>query len=292
MLRSMTAYSRFTKEMTQGRWTIEIHSVNRKMLDLNIYLPREFLYLELDLRKWIAEYVQRGQITVRLHSNDGTLEKGVRHTLSLLKTLKAEWEGAARQLGYDPNKEISLQFLMHQMKEISHVEVEEQDLKEDLKDLLRKALEQFIVMKEKEGLLLAEEIDKRISLIQEALEKIITRSSNVTDHYLQKLKSRLQEALGSSEELQERLFREAALLAEKLDIAEECSRLGIHLQQLKALLESKEKSVGKTMDFLVQEINREINTMGSKSADSDITHLVVSMKSELEKIREQLQNVE
>jgi uncharacterized protein (TIGR00255 family) len=289
MIRSMTAYSRASKDSSFGRWVVEIHSVNRKFLDINLSLPKELLFLDIEIRKWVAEVLQRGQITVRVFLQQ---EGGGAASLSTLKKLKESWEKTAKDLGFDA-KEITLSFLLEQMPSFSSDATKDQEiLRSSLKEVILQALKELLQMKEKEAVPLVQDMLKRVSIIEECKEKVVKDSAGVVDHYRKKLQDRLSEVLGPTVEGEERILREVVLFAEKIDLTEEITRLNSHIEQFRSVLSSKEKSVGRTLDFLVQEMNREINTLSAKCVGVELSLLMVTMKSELEKIREQLQNIE
>jgi len=289
----MTAYGRASRSTPQGQWVLEIHSVNRKMLDINTNIPKEFLSYDIEIRKWIAEQIQRGLITVRLTFHKE--EAFVTPLVDQFKQFKHDWEKLAAELGYDPKQAVTLSFLSEQwqLSEASPWMQKFPDLKELIHVLVEETLKELLSMKIKEGEILLQDIKERLHFIEQDLKKISGRSAQATEHYREKLKSRLQEISQNQTECDERILREVAIFAEKIDITEELIRLDSHLSQFNIFLEAKEeKSIGRTLDFLTQEMNREVNTLASKSADSEISHLTVKIKSEIEKIREQIQNIE
>ena len=286
----MTAYGRSKSQKKGLDAVVEIHSVNRKGLDIQSNLPREFLRFETDLRSWISHEIQRGQLVVRLNLNS----EAALPSTALLKRVKKQWEQISKELGFDPKQTVTLSFLMQQLALLPNAEKtgEESKVAHALKALVEEALEALVEMKEREGKALAADIAKRLKEIQACIVQIRSRSKGSTERYLKKLKEKIQSALEASEELEERLLREAVLFAERIDTTEELTRLDSHLEQFFVYMKSKEKSVGRALDFLSQEMNREINTLSTKSLDSEISHIAVKMKSELEKIREQVQNIE
>ena len=169
---------------------------------------------------------------------------------------------------------------------------DEESYRKVLKELVEAALQHTMSMKEKEGRVLQEDILKRLAFLEAAIEEIADKSPQATQKYYGKLKQRLSDLFSTTPENEERLLREVAIYAEKVDISEEILRFKSHLEQFFHYLRLPQETPGKTLDFLIQELNREINTIGAKSSDVVIAHLVVNIKSELEKIREQIQNVE
>ena len=291
----MTAYSRASVSTPHGRFVVEIHSVNRKMLDMSLYLPKDFLRFDIDVRKWLSHSLERGQVTLRLNvQSEGPAGKLSSSYSKQLQMLKEGWEKLARELGYDPSKMIDLPFLVAQMQTapLSETKEEEEGIRSALKEAVDSALKDFMHMKETEGKTLSLDIQKRLKIIEENITAIELKKETPLVHYRTKLLERLKEIGHLHGEAEERVAREVALLAEKLDVTEELVRLRAHIEQFRKHLFSQEKAVGRTLDFLTQEIQREINTLGSKSSDSEISLYVVKIKGELDKIREQVQNIE
>ncbi len=277
-MRSMTGFG-------QGRSshiTAEIHSVNRKNLEISLYLPNELLFLDIDIRRFLSEQIQRGQITVRINAD--LLEH--KETLAHLKTLQKKWNQISDHLKL--KDQITLPFLLEKMED-EPLQASSQ-LKKDLFLVLEQALKAFLAMRAKEGAHLAKILKGYVEDIASLLKKIETKAPQIKDRYRKTLQSRLSELSLQIEE--ERLFKEVMLYAERSDISEEITRLHSHLAQMKKLLSSKGESVGRALDFLTQEMGRESNTLLAKAGDSDISNLGLQIKSLIEKIREQVQNIE
>ena len=290
MTRSMTAYGRATSAGLEGiSWAVEIHSVNRRGLDLHLHMPKDLLFLDLDLRKMIGEQVTRGQVTLKVSFKK---EKTQEASIKRLKKLKTYLEKSAKELGY-PKEVVDLPLLLEQIERVplSEFGLSEKKIETELKKTLQQALNQFIKMKELEGKAIVSDVKERLKSISTLLKEIEKKASDAVENFRQKLVDRLEEFLEGALE-DERILKEVAFYAEKIDITEEIIRLRSHLKQANDLLASKEKSVGRTLDFLNQEMLREINTIASKSGDLTVTKNAVSAKSELEKIREQVQNIE
>ena len=278
MLRSMSGFGRFTC----GRLTVEIQSVNRKYLEIFVSLPKEFSRFEIDVRKWVSDATPRGQVSVRVFLTPDQGIQGLLPTPAHLKALKKGWEKVARGAGVDP-KEVTLAFLMPYL-------AMEQELAGDedgssLRRCVEGALQGLIAMKTTEGKALGQDLAKRLKELEKQLGMIDTYAPHAVLKMKQRLLEKLYDAAGD-----ERLLKEVALFAERVDISEEITRLRSHMAQFKDFL--KGTGVGRKMDFLIQEMGREVNTIGSKSMEAKISHLVVEMKSELEKMREQVQNLE
>jgi uncharacterized protein (TIGR00255 family) len=294
MIKSMTAYSRVSAHAPFGHFVIEIHSVNRKMLDMSIYLPKNFLCFDIEVRKWLSNVLERGQVTLRLTMQDEG-GKFFSNSLVQLKSLKEGWEKLCRELSYDPKVMIDLSFLVNQLRDLPVVESKEEEeaTKAVLKEAVQSALAQLTQMKETEGKALVLDIQKRLKIIEENISAIELKKEIPLVHFQKKLLERLKD-IGQLHhvETEDRIAREVALLAEKMDITEELVRMRAHIDQFRNPLFSSEKAVGRTLDFLTQEMHREVNTLGVKSSASDISLCVLKIKTELDKIREQVQNIE
>src|SRR5579871_6253013 len=190
MIKSMTAYSRASVSSPLGRFVIEIHSVNRRMLDMSLYLPKDFLRFDIEIRKWLSQYLERGQITLRM-----TLQaEGVGNRLFLnysmqLKALKEGWDKIAKDLGFDPEKMVDLPFLVSQLQSIpsSESKEEEESLKDSLKEAVDTALQELMQMKEAEGKVLALDIQKRLKIIEENISAVELKKEFPLAHYRKKL---------------------------------------------------------------------------------------------------------
>jgi uncharacterized protein (TIGR00255 family) len=291
-MKSMTGYGKVSFADGDIFYLLEIHAVNRKNLDISIFLPREMFALDIEIRKWIGGYVKRGQVTLKL-SRDAR-EEGLEYyipQLSTLQTFKTAWDELSERLGLGKGQ-VSLEFLIDQLDKIPRSQKKELELfTVKLEKAFKEAAEAFIKMKQEEGHLLSQEIVKHITLIKEALVVIQEQAKSVPEEYRRKLENRLQQLELFDEEAKERIAREAVLYADKSDITEEIERLLSHIKSFeeKMLLE---EAVGKVLDFLIQEMHREANTIASKSQNLQITTPALLIKSEIEKIREQIQNIE
>lgn len=287
MLTSMTGFGRSILDAPYGRLVIELQSVNRKYLEVFVSLPKELSRFEPEVRKWVAETISRGQVSVRIFLIPNV---GAVHNLlpdpSLLKELKKGWEKIAREVGTDP-AEISLSFLTQYLP--ARQEVKEED-SAPLKKGMDEALEGLLKMKKSEGKALAQDLSLRLKLLEKGIAHVEEFSPDATRKMREKLIEKMNEVLKMGPDVEERLLREVALFAERVDVTEEITRFKSHIEQFREML--KGGAVGRKMDFLIQEMGREVNTIGSKSMESKISHLVVEMKSELEKMREQIQNIE
>lgn len=295
MLRSMTACGRATLAVPLGHFTVELYSVNRRHLEINNCFPQEFLCFDADLKRWIASAISRGFVTAKLVAQfDKETPITLRPNLALARQLKKAWEEIAFELDLPPEKGFKLEMLSSVEQMILFED--NPDLLEDfrvvLQEVVKAALDQLVTMKEIEGIALSQDILNRLENIKNAVIEITHLAPGAPQRYREELKKRLEEILPGRIENEERILRELCIYAEKLDVSEELTRLKSHVDQFTNLVMAPSVSVGKTLEFLVQEINREINTVGSKASELKISQLVIVVKSELERIREQIQNIE
>ncbi len=292
MIKSMTAYSRRSKTTPNGRYVLELHSVNRKVIDFAIYLPKDLLRFDIDLRKWLTQELERGQITVRLLLQQDNVNTDNNY-ISELKKSKEKWENISSSLGYNPDKTIDFSFVIsHFSPPIYFNETEEEKMKALLFELTQESLEQLLKMKHEEGKAIEIDLQNRLKSIEEHLRKIHQKKELPIARYRKRILEALEAYHANSVDLMEKAGREVAIFAEKMDITEELVRLDTHIAHFRKYLVSSERAVGKVLEFLIQEMQREINTLGSKASDSEIIPLVIYIKSELEKMKEQVQNIE
>lgn len=291
MIKSMTGYGR-AEEVFQGRHiVVEAKSVNHRFLEISLRLPSAFLSLELEYKKKIGEKFKRGRIEVfiRLEEGGDTSEAGlnldVAHNyFNVLTRLKKEF-------GF--KEAINLKMLTG-FRDIFSAPTESQlnpDFLSQVETSLQGALKMLMKMRQEEGFAICRDMEGRLESIKDILKAINLRAPQVVLEYQKRLTERIRDLTKGCELDDIRLAQEVALMAEKSDITEEIVRLQSHINQFAVLLQSDEAE-GKKIDFLLQEMNREINTIGSKSNDAEITRQVIETKSELGKLREQAQNIE
>ena len=293
MLRSMTAYGRASTQLPLGRFVVEVQSVNRKFLEVNALLPKELARFESEVKQWIGGVVARGQVSCKVSAFfESSTPMVVSPNIPLAREIKAAWDKIAKAVGVAQKFELSFLADVEGMFIYGEEMPDEELYRQALKGVVEKALESFLAMKAREGQHLLDDIAQRMYKLVQMIGQIALYAPDATKRYQQKLKERIEALVPGSVDNDERLLREIGIYAEKVDIAEEITRFSSHLSQLDGLLNSAEVSVGKTLEFVLQELNREINTIGSKSGDMRISCQVVEIKGELEKIREQIQNVE
>ncbi len=291
MIKSMTGFGRGKYENDGRTYTVEIKSVNHKYADINIRIPRFLNSVEDDIRKKINNAISRGKIDVFINfenfSNKGT-------TIKINKELAKEYLTQLKNLADETNVDFNVNVIdISKLPEILKLEDEEDEelISSELMLAVDEAIQNFVKMRETEGTKLVEDIEKRIYLIQEKVEEITSFSTNLVEEYIEKLKERVNELLKPGTVDENRLMQEIVIFSDKSSIEEELTRLKSHISQFLNLIKQS-SPIGKKMDFLVQEINREVNTIGSKANCLEITNRVIEIKTEVENIREQIQNIE
>jgi len=292
MIKSMTGYGKYEASSESGRIIVEIRSVNHRYSEISVKLPRTLLALENNVRKTVAERIKRGKIEVYVQQ-DGVAAAGGLPTVNI-PLAKAYYEAFSRMkeaLGlYDP---VPLSLIAAQKDLL--VTQENGVTGEDLHDLLiaavRGAVDHLDAMRSREGGALLEDLQERRNLLSGLVERIKGRTPLAVAENLARYKTRVMQLAGDSGVDEGRVAQEIALMAERWDINEELVRFNSHLKQFDETLEIIEP-IGRKLDFLIQELNREVNTIGSKANDAEITSFIVELKAELEKIREQVQNIE
>ena len=294
MIKSMTGFGR--GEYTDGKRSIiaEIKSVNHRYSDITIKMPRRYTFAEDKIKNAVKDKIRRGKVDVSIIVENIT-ENDVNIKLNSMLA-KQYYDNLTELRGeFDLSGDISLQFLASLpdvMKAIPDVEDEEEITKAIL-EAVSEAASNLEKMRAVEGEKLAEDLIAKGEYIKNILDKIAERAPQVVTDYTAKMKERIQELVGSSVQVPEdRILVETAVFADKCAIDEEITRLNSHLVQLKNIIEKSSQPDGKKLDFLVQEMNREANTIGSKANDITITNYMLEIKSEIEKIREQVQNIE
>lgn len=291
-MRSMTGFGRAFVERDGIRVVAEIRSLNQRFFELKASLPRGWGEHEAQVRKMVQTVVSRGRVEVFMRY---VTTKPPPARLQVNERLARSYITELRRLGKQLklNGKLSVETIMHR-PEIFHVVEEEGEQAHGVHlgfEALDKALKKLDAERTREGLSLKRDFSRRIKKIFEATPKIAQLSEQTREDVLQDFQNRIKELLAEVPVNEKRLYEEASSIAQRGDISEELTRLGIHLNALKDLL-SREEPVGKSIEFLLQEINREVNTMGSKSQNAALSQLTVAVKAEAEKMREQVQNVE
>lgn len=292
MLRSMTGYGRGKYENDSREYAVEIKSVNNRYSDISIKMPRSISFLEDNIKKIISNSITRGKVEVFItFTNNSDKGRNIEINRELAKRYIDEMKELANKENINANIEV---IDVMKMPDVLNIKIDEDDeniITEELTKCTEEAIENFIHMRETEGEKIREDLNKRIETISEKIEKINSISTGLVKEYILKLERRINELLKSEVVDETRLAQEIVIYSDKCSVEEEITRMRSHISQFTNLL-NKENSNGKRIDFLIQEMNRETNTIGSKANNLEITNYVVDIKTELENIREQIQNIE
>ena len=289
---SMTGFGTGKAEGNNREITIELKTVNNRYLDINLRMPRALSVLEESLRKRIQQKIARGRVEVYIsYQNNSQEQVSVSVNEPVAEAYYKALTALAGKFQLDMKPDLGVLADIDDIFIVEKPEEDEELLKELLFSALDEALNAVIKMRKQEGSFLAEDLKQRSLRIENMVKQIEQRSSVVVEEYRQKLEQRLKEMLNNTELDEARFQAEVVYFADRSNITEEIVRIRSHLDQLCQTLESG-GSIGRKLDFIVQELNRETNTIGSKSSDVIIANYVVEIKSELEKIREQVQNIE
>ena len=293
MIHSMTAFARAEAVRPSHTIRVEIRSVNSRYLDTVVHLPRNFFELESKVQAMVAEKVRRGRVEIRIQIESG---KNRSPTFVVNEEAATGYYQALMDLKQrlDLKGEITLDHLAVMSDLIQPVEPADniEDCQNDMEVCLTRGLSDLVAMRQIEGERLAVDINARLGFIEDCLAQIKTVSEGLLLEYQERLKERIRALTGEEVVIDpDRLAREAAFLADKSDISEEIVRADSHLAHFRELM-AAETATGRKLNFLLQELHREFNTMGAKTGKADVGHVIVDVKSEIEKIREQIQNVE
>lgn len=292
MIKSMTGYGRVETSGQDRNIVVEVKSVNHRFLEISLRMPQTLFPLELDFKKKIGEKLKRGRVEVfiRLEARSTNPAEAIinleiaRNYFAALQSLKDEF-GLTEEIGLK-----TLAGFRDIFSQPAETEISPEVLKQ-IADALDEALNMLVQMRQEEGAAIYRDMEQRLNFIGNILETVNSRSPQVVAEYQKRLTERIKELTNGCVIDDARLVQEAAIFAEKSDITEEIVRMRSHISQFITLLQSLEAE-GKKIDFLLQEMNREINTIGSKSNDAEIARLVIEAKSELSRLREQAQNIE
>lgn len=293
MIRSMTAFARSSYEGKDFTFDIFVRTYNHRYLDINLKLPIELVHVEGDLRSLISRHLSRGRVEITIKAS--FLKEGIYQVFinkGLVGKLIAEMQAikAQHELGSD----VSLEALLR-IPGIVEVQTDPQKINQEIlnemKEIMQTTLKSLVEMRAQEGLLLAKDIGERLDSLAAMVSRVQESAKNYPKEIRAAMEKSIQEILDSQEINEARLLEEVAYYSERSDVTEELVRLRSHISQCKKLMESKEPA-GRKFDFLLQEILREINTIGSKCTLLEVAQTVIEMKTEVEKVREQVQNVE
>ena len=291
MIKSMTGYGKANLSKQEREYQVEIKSVNHRYLDISVKMPRVLSYLEEAVKKEISSQVKRGKIDVFItFENNSTEGKEIKINTEIAKIYIDELKRLAKQEDILANIEVTEISKFPDVLSIQNKQ-EDETIKSELLETVSQATESLVQMRATEGSKIAEDLSVRIKDIQEKVEEISSLSTGLIEEYVVKLESRIKEIARNQEMDEARLAQEVVIYADKCSVEEEITRLKSHILQLEKLFHTEE-SIGKKLDFIIQEMNRETNTIGSKANHLGITNDVIDVKTELENIREQIQNIE
>lgn len=292
LIKSMTGYGRAVETVNGREFTVEVRSVNNRYLDCTVKLPRSLAFGEDTVKQAVKNSISRGKVDVYISVRS---EGGAEATITLNTAMVEGYLAAMKQMveRYDVRDDISVSMLsrMSDVFTVDKPQVDEEQLLADMMSVVDKALAGYDAMRCKEGLALENDLRSRGNTILDLVSQVEAGSAQTLLDYRTRLYNKLQEVLANTAIDESRILTEAAIFADKIAVDEETVRLRSHLTQMNEML-TNGGATGRKLDFLLQEMNREANTIGSKCSDVRLARIVVDIKAELEKIREQTQNIE
>lgn len=293
MIRSMTGYGKQSLNVEGREYQIEIKSVNHRYLDINVKIPKTISYLEETIKKEISNKIKRGKIDVFVSFENNSEEgKKIEINKQLAKLYIEQLKELAQEEKIGSNIEV---MDIAKIPDVLTIKVDEENskIKDEIKQVTQDSVNKILDMKNIEGQKIAQDLLQRISNIQNKIVEISAKSTGLIEEYVVKLEKRVKELLKNDEVDKSRLAQEVVIYADKCSIEEEITRLKSHIFQFENLISNNQDgAIGKKLDFIIQEMNRETNTIGSKANNLEITNGVIDIKTELEDIREQVQNIE
>jgi uncharacterized protein (TIGR00255 family) len=291
MLKSMTGFGRAEKVVDQFNIKVNLKSVNHRYLDLAIRVPKYYYFVEDKIRQTAAKYISRGKVEIyvsveRIEGTDKSITLDRDIAASYINALKS-----AAELGVEDDVKISTIAQYHDIFKIETDESDEEYITNIIIDAFKEAAEDFVNTRISEGKNMEVDICEHLDNLEANLHMVEKRYPEIVAEYRARLQKKLNEILADVKVEETRIIAEAAIYAERTDIGEETVRLASHIKEFRNTIKT-EQPIGKKLDFMIQEMNRETNTMGSKANDVEISKIIVDMKSEIEKIREQIQNIE
>ena len=291
-MKSMTGFGRSKLEENSREYIVEIKSVNHKYSDISIKLPRNIMCFEEKIKKIISNNISRGKVDVFITFNNYSDEgKDVVINKELAKNYIAQLKELASETGLEENIRLTEITKMPDVLQLKIADDESDVIWNELERCVNQAVSNFVEMRLVEGERIKQDLQVRINNVEGLVNQIFSYTTGLIEEYVVKLRERVKEILNTDVVDEARLTQEIVIYADKCSIEEELTRLRSHIAQFKVLLETKEP-VGKKIDFLIQEMNRETNTIASKSVKLEITNLAIEIKTAIEDIREQIQNIE
>ena len=288
----MTGYGRCVETVNGREFTVEVRSVNNRYLDCTVKLPRSLTFAEETVKQAVKAAISRGKVDVFITvRSEGGMEAKVTLNAAMVEGYLAAMKQMVTDYGVTDDISVSLLSRMNDVFSIEREEVDAEQLLADLMSVVKQALENYNAMRATEGKALENDLRSRGETILSLVSQVEAGNAQTVVDYRTRLENKLKEVLANTSIDESRILTEAAIFADKVAVDEETVRLRSHLQQMNTMLTSG-GAIGRKLDFLLQEMNRETNTIGSKCSDVRLARIVVDMKAELEKIREQTQNIE
>ena len=292
LVKSMTGYGRCLETVNGREFTVEVRSVNNRYLDCTVKLPRSLTFAEENVKQAVKAAISRGKVDVFITvRSEGGMEAKVTLNTAMVEGYLSAMKQMVTDYGVTDDISVSLLSRMNDVFSIEREEVDEEQLLSDLMGVVGKALENYNAMRCTEGKALENDLRSRGDTILTLVSQVEAGNAQTVVDYRTRLENKLKEVLANTAIDESRILTEAAIFADKVAVDEETVRLRSHLQQMNTMLTTG-GAIGRKLDFLLQEMNRETNTIGSKCSDVRLARIVVDMKAELEKIREQTQNIE
>lgn len=292
MIKSMTGFGRCELEIDGITVSVELKSVNHKFLEINARVPRTYAFLEESIKSFLKQKLSRGKVDVFVNVNTGeTAETQVAINHSYTKAYLTALEELSTVYGLENDVKVSSLIKNPEIFNVEKEQIDDERIWNAVKPVAEQAVDAFVSMREAEGKKLVDDVKSRIATVLNNVEFIEQRSPETVKLYRERLEQKMRELLGEFSADEQRILTETAIFADKIAVAEETVRLRSHISQLENLLNTGDV-IGRKSDFIVQEMNREANTIGSKAQDVEIARRVVDIKAEIEKIREQIQNIE
>lgn len=292
MIKSMTGYGSGKAEAGTKTFTVEVKSVNSRYSDFSIKMPRIYTFMEDAIRKTASARINRGKVDIYVNvETNGEDDSVVKVNTALAREYLAGLKALSAELEVSSNATAETFLRIPDVFTVDKADVDEEIISKAIISALSEALDGFDAMRIAEGEKLVCDLKEHLTFIANATAKVEKRSPEIVTEYRQRIEERMRDILGSATYDETRLLTEVAIFSDKVNVNEETVRLSSHVDQFTKMLDEG-GSVGRKIDFLIQEMNREINTIGSKSNDLDIARIVIDVKAEIEKLREQIQNVE
>lgn len=292
MIKSMTGFGRAEVITSERKISVELKSVNHRYLDLSIKMPKKLSFLEGAVRNLLKTYIQRGKVDVFVNYEDYTLSRvGLKYNRELAKEYLEYLKEMAQEFGLENDIRVSSLSRYPEIFSMEEQSLDEEELWGFLEGPLKEACEKFVAAREREGAHLKADLSEKLDSLSQKVTMVEKRSPEVVDSYREKLEAKVHELLEESQIDESRIAAEVVLFSDKICNDEETVRLHSHIKGMKKMLEETE-GVGRKLDFMAQEMNREANTILSKSSDLVISNIAIDLKTEIEKIREQIQNIE